>query len=622
MGKSIDRRAFLKGSIAAGALGAASLGLVGCNTSNGATGAEGGESQPFELGVTWDSEYDVVVVGFGGAGAASAITAADNGSKVLLLEKAPTRRPGGSSAVCMQWICYTEDKVGLLKYFQALRVNFETPSDDLLNTYIDGVAQNKDWVTSIGAPNPTTFTYLDFPDFPGADAFTPLTVNGRTEDPANLLKQDGAAYRLLKSAVVSRSDSIDVWYEARGNKLVQDPVTKVIHGVVAEVEGADRTIRARNGVILTCGGFENNKDMQQDFLQRTFNPSLGRALWNEGDGIKMAMEVGADLWHMSNCVTNNGEFFDWDTMTATFAFSKPGIMVGNDGTRIASVRNASAHGKTWVSGTWTNANFPDELWTVFDQNIKDTKTFNQCWTKDLSYETAKGWVLQADTLQELGKKMGFTDDASATLADTVAKYNGYCADGFDPQWQIPPTSLLALASPPYYAIKLQVCFTNTQGGPRKNERGEILDIQGNPVPHLYESGELGDIWSNLYQASNNLGGGLVFGRISGANAATPKTDNYQDSVMGGKAGYKPTVTEKTYDAAAGQYIGKGRGRGLAPLVVRLTVQDDKIANVEVLEHYESDGLPKVAIALDSIPKSMVDTNSANIDVVSGATLTT
>jgi hypothetical protein len=96
-----------------------------------------------------------------------------------------------------------------------------------------------------------------------------------------------------------------------------------------------------------------------------------------------------------------------------------------------------------------------------------------------------------------------------------------------------------------YAIKLQVCLANTQGGPKKNPRDEIVNPWDKPIPHLYLAGEMGDVWSNLYQASNNFGGGMIFGRISGANAAAPKNDNFQGSLMEGKTRYQPTIAEKT-----------------------------------------------------------------------------
>ena len=65
---------------------------------------------------------------------------------------------------------------------------------------------------------------------------------------------------------------------------------------------------------------------------------------------------------------------------------------------------------------------------------------------------------------------------------------------------------------------------NTQGGPERNEKAEIIDLDGNPIPHLYSAGELGAIWSDAYNGGGNLGECTAFGRIAGANAAEPKND--------------------------------------------------------------------------------------------------
>ncbi|MCL2339924.1 MAG: FAD-dependent oxidoreductase [Actinomycetia bacterium] len=620
MPKGISRRNFLKGGLAASALGAASLGLASCTTDGTAEGAK----DAFELGIEWDNEYDVIVVGGGGAGLSCCIAAADAGAKVLLLEKAPEGEMGGSSNICMQWVCYTEDKAKTMTYFQTMRGDYETPSDEMLSVFIDGMMKNKEWLQYLGAPNVQTFEYTEFPQFPGSDAFTPITTNGNTgiNRPRNF-GGDGATYNLLRDACRARTDKIDMWFEAPATRLIQEPATKIIHGVECTIADKTYKIRAKNGVCLACGGFENNPAMQQDYIERVFSPSLGRALYNTGDGIKMALEINADLWHMGNVVTNNGEFFDWDTMTATFGFMSAAggtsMTVGNDGTRVYD--GTAAHGKVWNHGNYTNAVLPDKMYKVFDQKLMNGITYrlHSQWTQDLAVEFGKGWIKKANTLEELGKQLGFTDDACKKLATQVDFFNSFAGAGPDPVYGRSIKD--KIDTPPFYAIQVTQCLTNTQGGPRKNEKGEILDVDGNPIPHLYESGELGDIHSNLYQASNNLGGGLIFGRISGGNAAAAKTDNYQGSVMDGKTRFVPEVVEPVFETAANQYIGKGRGKGQAPLVVRLTLDNNKISKVEVLQHFETTGLTVVAQALDEMPKAMVAKNSANVDITAGATRT-
>ena len=616
----MNRRSFVAGTLAAAALAGSALGTSAAHAEEVA--------DAFELSQPWDAEYDVVVVGFGGAGAATAITAAGAGAKVLILEKAPEGHAGGNSNVCMQWVCYSENKEDMQTYFRALRGDFESPSDEMLDVYIDEMMKNKAWFESLGAPNAEAFEYKEFPQFPGVDSFTPITTNGNSgiNKPTNF-GGDGATYNLLKANVLQRADAIDVWYEAPGTRLIQDPLTKVIHGVVATVSGQEVNVRAKNGVVLTCGGYENNPQMQQDYNQRHFWPSLGRALYNEGDGIKMAQAVGADLWHMSNIVSTNGEFYDWETQTASFVFmiyaAACGITVGADGTRLKEddivFGRGQRHGKLWNHGMYMNAWLPDEMYYIFDQGILDQGQIHSGWSADGSEELEKGWMVKADTIEELCALLGIEGDAVDTTVSTVSTYNSFCEAGVDSQYGR-TKNLDALVNPPFYGIPLTHCTCNTQGGPRRNERGEVLDVFGAPIPHLYEAGELGDIWSNLYQASCNLGGGMIFGRISGTNAAAPKDDNYQGSVLEGE-GFQPTVEEPAYETAEGQYVGRGKGKGQAPMVVRVTMDGERIAQVEVLEHFETDGLLPVARALRDVPAAMAAAGSVDVDMVSGATRT-
>ena len=120
----LSRRSFLKGTAAA-ALSMAAASVM-------AQPAKAEESVPFEKTVSWDAEFDAVVIGFGGAGASTAIAAADAGAKVLIVEKAPEGKAGGNSVICMQWICGTSDKAETVKYIKALRGKFTTPSDEMI----------------------------------------------------------------------------------------------------------------------------------------------------------------------------------------------------------------------------------------------------------------------------------------------------------------------------------------------------------------------------------------------------------------------------------------------------------------------------------------------------------
>ena len=82
--------------------------------------------------------------------------------------------------------------------------------------------------------------------------------------------------------------------------------------------------------------------------------------------------------------------------------------------------------------------------------------------------------------------------------------------------------LAPIAEPPFYAVELSPSMLNTQGGPRRNEKAQIVRPDGTPIPRLYSAGELGSIYSYLYQGTGNIGECLAFGRIAGRNAVAER----------------------------------------------------------------------------------------------------
>jgi predicted oxidoreductase len=104
------------------------------------------------------------------------------------------------------------------------------------------------------------------------------------------------------------------------------------------------------------------------------------------------------------------------------------------------------------------------------------------------------------------------------LEATVERWNIACAAHHDAEFG--RTLMLApIVKPPFYAVELSPSMLNTQGGPRRNEKGQIVRPDGTPIPRLYSAGELGSIYSYLYQGTGNIGECLAFGRVSGRNAA-------------------------------------------------------------------------------------------------------
>lgn len=571
--------------------------------------------------IDWHGEYDVIVVGYGGAGATASITAADEGANVLLLEKAPKGEEGGNTRFALQAVL-SIDKENIDKgteYFQNLRGKYSTPSDDMIRAYLESASGSYEWLKNIGADDILTFPFKEY-DLSGGEVMDVMLIDKEA--------WTSSLYRTLQQAVEDRKSSIEVWYESPGVGLIQDPKTKIIHGVKVDNNGTLLNIRAKNGVVLCTGGFENNMQMIQDYLQLPYAYSKA-ARYNTGDGIKMAMEVGANLWHMSNVAGPDLNVLNPETNTA-FAYAIQGrkdslstgfgtqnvIFVGADGTRFTDESVLPNHGHINFHGSWTHIPLSLPAYAVFDETARLSQSVYPTWSEGNVEEIEKGLIVKANTIKELALKIGVNPD---NLQNQIKEYNRYCADQKDLIFGRAKDTLKPIKKSPYYAMELVPSFTNTQGGPERNEKGEVLDIRGNVIPHLYSAGELGSMFSSIYQGSGNLGECVAFGRISGQNAAKIKNDTTSESVMEGKISVKAIWQEaEEIIPKTGEYFGEDRGIG-GPIKVLVRMNNDKIINIEVVYHNETRGVSTNAI--NTVINSIIEKQTTDVDSVSGATVT-
>ena len=139
------------------------------------------------------------------------------------------------------------------------------------------------------------------------------------------------------------------------------------------------------------------------------------------------------------------------------------------------------------------------------------------WSKDNRVELERGWIKQGDTVKDLAFKLCIEPKA---LEETVKNYNLYCKHGEDPECNREPRTLIPLETPPYYAVELWPGGPNTQGGPRRNSKANVLRPDGSEIPRLYSAGEIGSIYGMLYPSGGgNLAECIAFGRIAGENAS-------------------------------------------------------------------------------------------------------
>jgi len=206
----------------------------------------------------WDIEADVVVVGFGAAGMAASVTAHEMGAKVVILEKAPEGQEGGNTRVAGQGYLNTSSAEQAAAYLTALCGPYTVP-ETMIKVWADEMCRNNAWLESLGG-DPQEHQHppvgIEFPDLPGSDCIHKF--------------HDGPTYgysytwQLFERLVKQRP--ISIMYETPGRELIQDNFSKEILGVRAQRGNKPIYVKARKGVVLTCGGFENNQEMIRNYL--------------------------------------------------------------------------------------------------------------------------------------------------------------------------------------------------------------------------------------------------------------------------------------------------------------------------------------------------------------------
>jgi succinate dehydrogenase/fumarate reductase flavoprotein subunit len=487
----------------------------------------------------WDYETDVLIVGYGAAGANAAIAAHDAGARALIIEKLAF--PGGNSGVCAGAMVIPESLEEAIQYYRAL--SFGTAEEEMIRSFAEEM---------VGIPSLLTGLGVEFKVRRTEPAYFPSFLTGQVKR-IQVSPTGADGFRFLQNLVQDRK--VEVLMDTPATSLIQDPRTREVIGVKAQRKGKEITLLARRGVILACGGYGYNRRMIADF----HFPGATEYIFpwgtpgNTGDGIKLATEAGATLWHMAS--------IEWGAICARKPSQKFGTAVG------AGLGRAMAEGSFIFVNKYGKRFMPENTSLIhrkapleilfFDheraeyRNLPAYMVFDEAyrrrgavastrehfqemwggpvgypavhkiyeWSRDNQAEIDQGWVFQAGTLADLAGKIGA--DAPA-LEETVGNFNRACGEGEDPQFGRPGKSLTPLATPPYYAVELGLTLVNTQGGPKRNKDCQVLDFSNRAIPRLYAAGEVGSFFGFLYQGGNNYPEAWAFGRIAGRRAAAER----------------------------------------------------------------------------------------------------
>ncbi len=494
----------------------------------------------------WDGETDVLVVGCGFAGGAAAITAHDQGAKTLILEKMPD--PGGISVCSAGSVRVAQDANEAFAYLQATCAG--TTPDETLRPLAEGMTEISEFVESLATAVGATTQLREAPGtypFPGQATFGYFTVEDVPEfDPANGYPQvrgmpgGGRLFNVVDRNL--RMRSIEVRTNSPVTRLIANS-DGVVEGVIAECDGKTQSIRARRGVILACGGFEANPDMQKQFWQG--KPVVSTAFaGNTGDGIRMAQDLGADIWHMWHYHGTYGfridgypfgirtkRVPDWRPNEGqTRDVKMPWILLDCDGRRFMNeyepYMQDTGH-RPFERFRPETQDYPRiPAWLLVDEEGRKQYAIGQPlynqrdvsleWSADNLREAENGIFKTANSVSELAAGLNVSEDR---LRASLETWNDFCRDGLDDDHRRPPISMMPIATPPFYYSEIWPIVSNTQGGPVHDSRQRILDVYGQAIPRLYAAGELGSVFGHLYMGGSNLAECFIGGRNAALEAA-------------------------------------------------------------------------------------------------------
>ncbi|HZW04304.1 MAG TPA: FAD-dependent oxidoreductase, partial [Anaerolineaceae bacterium] len=466
----------------------------------------------------WDKEADVVITGFGGAGAAAAIEAARAGAKVLLLER--MKAGGGSTAICggliymgggtpVQKACGFEDtRDDMYNYLMAAIGEGADP--EKIGVFCDKSLELYDWLTDLGLNFKQTYLPGKYPTCPTDDGlvytgneslaeFKPIALDVPRGHHAPAPGSSGAEiFKPLQAGV--EAAGVEVMYETLAKRLVVDLDGRVC-GVVADVNGTEMVIKASRAVVLTAGTYHANPDMVRQYApawlaKEGYTGTAG----DDGSGIRMGQAVGADLDHIGTVTGFGGVYMFSEELVK-------GILVNDAGRRYIGEDGYGSR-----VGVRIVERFPKSF-IVVDSTVWDA-------VPEKVREMLVPMSVQANTVTELAAAAGIP---AVTLEGTLRDYNAMVAAGEDIEFQKDPHYLVPLTKGPFYAIAWgnQMVARQALGGLKVNVDTQVLDTNGAAIPGLYSAGaNTAGIISRYYPASGTaVAQALIFGRIAGVKAA-------------------------------------------------------------------------------------------------------
>jgi len=465
---------------------------------------------------------DIVIIGCGGAGLPAALTAYEKGSDVLVIEK---RGVVGGNALMAEGFFAAESPA-------QKRLLIDAKKDDLfkialayahykidpriLRVFINRSGDTVRWIEEKGI----RFNHIA-PFYPNQVPLVWHIVEGHGATLIKIFEKE------------CKEKGIPILRKTRAKKILIDEEGKISGVKAGGVEG-EVEIKAKS-VIIATGGYASNKELLKrycpEYLEMLENSGVPGM---DGDGLIMAMELGADTDGLGNLQMVGPAPFPKNWTIEGVAGEPYCIWVNKRGERfidetvtfnVFEAINAILRQKGWI------------CFAILDNKIKEDIVAHgfirgcgelfvprgkkmEALDKEFSEQIDKGGAFVSKSLDEISEWIGAPRDA---LRKTVEKYNEFCDRRYDEIFVKDPQYLQALRTPPFYAIQFSGAILGTMGGIKINYKMEVLDKEGDPIPGLYAAGaDTGGWESDTYcavLAGSAFGFAMNSGRIAAENAS-------------------------------------------------------------------------------------------------------
>ena len=452
------------------------------------------------------SNYDVVVIGAGGAGFSAAITAKNAGANVVLLEKMPA--VGGNSLisgaemnVAKNWV---QPKLG---------INDDSPELHAQDTFKGG-----DGKGDMKVINVMTHEALDAAkwcrDYLGVrfEDDNLFFFGGHSRKRALIPVGHTGTEFIAKFQAKADELGIPVITNMKAEELIKNKDGRVV-GVKATMDGSEYTFNAKGGVVLATGGFGANPEMV-----KKYNPKIDErfkttdAPGTTGEALYMAERAGAELVNMGYIQT----YPICDPLSGAIeliadARFDGAIMLNQEGKRfVEELQRRDVLSEAILNQTGRYC------WVLWNDKIGSISNTVKAHANEYEAFTKQGIMTTCDDLKCIAD---FTKIPFDQLRKTVKRVSDMAGKGNDKDFNH-RSGLVDMQQGKYYVIKAVPSTHHTMGGVRINEKAEALTAEGKVIPGLWAAGEV----TGVTHGTNRLGGNaytdiIVFGRIAGEAAA-------------------------------------------------------------------------------------------------------